>query len=130
MSRRRWGDPLAGNQGRRQARVSDLLRRQISTVIEERFRDQLPAMVTITEVRTSGDLRQAKVFASVLAEKQQQVVVIEQLNVWSQDIRFQVANRVLLKFMPTLEFLLDLTAERAQRIEELLHGSDSGEPNR
>lgn len=124
MSRRRWGDPLAKNPGRRQARVNDLLRRTIGEILQSKFADKVGAMVTVTEVRTSGDLRHARTFVSVLADKDLQVETIRQLQGLRQELRQLLAARVVLKYVPSLEFRLDESAERAQRIEELLHRND------
>lgn len=125
MSRRRWGDPLAKNPGRRQARVNDLLRRQISDILQKEYSDRIEAMVTITEVRTTGDLHHARIFAAILAAENQQNQVIKTLQNTRQELRQQLASRVVLKYIPTLEFILDDSAERAQHIEELLQQNDS-----
>ena len=125
MSRRRYGDPLAKNPGRRQARVNDLLRRQIGEILQREHSERINVMVTITEVRTSGDLRHARVFVSVLADKDQQAEAIRILQNTRQELRKHLAARIVMKYVPTLEFLLDDSSERAQRIEELIHRNDS-----
>jgi len=61
MSRRRWGDPIARDPHRRQARVNDLIRRQLAMILEREFRDRLPPDHG-DEVRISGDLRHAAHF--------------------------------------------------------------------
>lgn len=127
MSRRRWGDPLARTPGRRQARVNDLLRRQIGLILEEEFSDKIEALVTVTEVRTTGDLRHARTFVAVLAERDLQSATIQTLQNARQEVRQYLASRVVLKYIPTLEFILDESFERARRIEDLLHPDDSGE---
>jgi ribosome-binding factor A len=127
MSRRRFGDPAARDPGRRQARVNDLLRRQLGLILEREFRDRLPALVTITEIRTSPDLRHAKVYASVLAERPVQDKAIELLHHMTPEIRQFLAGEVLLRYLPTLEFVLDLTAEYAQHIDDLIHDHDPRE---
>jgi ribosome-binding factor A len=127
MSRRRFGDPMARDPGRRQARVNDLLRRQLGLILEREFRDQLPALTTITEVRTSPDLRHARVFVSVYAEKPVQERTIQALRHLNPEVRKFLAGEVLLRFLPSLDFVLDLSAEYAQHIEDLLKSDDSGE---
>ena len=127
MSRRRFGDPLARDPERRQARVNDLLRRQLGMILEREFRDRLPAMATITEVRTTSDLRHARVFISVYADKPLQEKTIRILQEVTPEVRQVLAGEVLLRFLPTLEFIQDLSAEYAQHIEDLLHGHESGE---
>lgn len=125
MSRRRFGDPLARDPGRRQARVNDLLRRQVGMILEREFRDQLSVLVTVTEVHTSPDLRHARVFVSVLADKPVQETTIHRLHQLTSEVRQHLAGEVLLRYLPTLEFVLDLSAEYAQHIDDLLHGNES-----
>jgi len=124
MSRRRWGDPLARDPQRRQARVNDLIRRQLAMILEREFRDRLPALITVTEVRISGDLRHARIFVAILAERPQQEAAIKFLQNNRPELRQLLGAQVILKYLPTLEFVLDLSAEQAQRIEELLRGND------
>jgi ribosome-binding factor A len=126
MSRRRWGDPLAGDPSRRQARVNDLIRRQISMILERRFSERLGVLVTVTAVRTTSDLRQARVYVAVLAEKDQQEATIKSLHHLSQEIRQSLAGEIIIKYVPTLEFFLDDSADQVLRIEELLR---SGKPD-
>ncbi len=128
MSRRRWGDPLARDPNRRQARINDLLRRRISLILENRFRDQLAALLAVTEVRTTRDLRHARVFVSVYGDREKQENTIHSLQMQHREIRQMLASDIILKYIPSLEFILDLSLERAQRIEELLHGDDFDEP--
>lgn len=127
MSRRRFGNPASRDPGRRQARVNDLLRRQLGLILEREFRDQIPAMATVTEVRTTADLRHARVFVSVYADRPVQEKTMNVLLQLTPEIRQFLAGEVLLRFLPTLEFRLDLSAEYAQHIEDLLHGHESGE---
>ena len=127
MSRRRWGDPLAKNPGRRQARVNDLLRREIGNILQRVYSDRLNALVTVTEVRTTGDLRHARIFVAVLAAREQQTESLKKLQNIRSELRQHLAERIVLKYVPTLTFMLDDSAERAQRIEELLDRDDSRE---
>ncbi|TKJ41697.1 ribosome-binding factor A [candidate division LCP-89 bacterium B3_LCP] len=128
MSRRRWGDPLAKTPGRRQARVNDLLRRQIGNILQKKFSDDIGAMVTVTEVRTSGDLRHARTFVSIYADKPQQEAAIRKLQNIRQKLRQILAGEISLKYVPSLEFIIDESTERAQRIEDLLQRDDSEDP--
>ncbi len=122
MSRRRWGDPLARDPGRRQARVNDLLRRQVSMIIERDFRDELAAMATVTEVRTTADLRHARIFVSVYGDQERQQNTIQALQNRRAELRQILGSQIILKYLPSLEFRLDTSAEYAQHIEDLLHG--------
>jgi ribosome-binding factor A len=129
MSRRRWGDPLARDPHRRQARVNDLIRRALGIIFEREYRDRVSALITVTEVRTSGDLRHARIFVAIYADKPKQEEAIRFLQNSRPELRQLLGSEVILKYLPTLDFVLDLSAERAQRIERLLSGHDpDGEP--
>ncbi len=130
MSRRRWGDPLAKNPGRRQARVSDLLRREIGELVQRKYADSAQPLITVTEVRVSGDLRQARIFVTVLADGERQHTALRSLQNARQELRKLLAGRIELKYVPSLQFCIDDSAERAQRIQELLEksrGSEQGD---
>jgi ribosome-binding factor A len=92
----------------------------MGNILQRKYADKFGALVTVTEVRTSGDLRHAKVFVAVLAEKDQQSDIIKRLQHKRQDLRQDLAERIVLKYVPTLDIRIDDSAERASRIEELL----------
>ena len=85
--------------------------------------------ITITEVRVSPDLRDGRVFVSIVGDDE---VVDEKLK-WLRKqaplIRRELSKRIVLKFLPKLEYVLDHAAERGTRIVQLLDEVDreSGE---
>lgn len=103
----------------RQRRVADLIARELSLILQERVQDPRLAGATITYVRMSRDLRQATVFiASKNADNDRETLqALEHSNAF---LRRELAARVLLRFVPELQFSIDDTWQRAQRIESLL----------
>lgn len=82
--------------------------------------DRLSAVtVSVTEVRMSPDLRQAKVFVKPLLG-QDEDPVIKALQVNTAFFQREVATRLGLKFAPKLSFRADESFDEASRIEELL----------
>jgi ribosome-binding factor A len=61
---------------------------------------------------------------SVYAEHEKQAAVIVHLQSQRQEMRRLLADRIVMKYIPTLEFIIDDSAERAQHIEELLKSRD------
>ena len=55
-------------EGKRLDRVNQLIREEISTLLQRELKDPRLGFVTVTEVETSKDLRTAKIFVSVLGE--------------------------------------------------------------
>ncbi len=125
MSRRRWGDPLAKNPGRRQARVNDLLRREVGEILQMKYTDSSLPLITVTEVRVSGDLKNARIFLAILGDDDECDKALHTIQKNRPQIRQLLADRIVLKYVPTLFFLIDDSAKRAARIEELLSHSGS-----
>ena len=101
-------------------RINNLIRSEISTMLTRDLHDPLIGFVTITEVDVSPDLRHAKVFFSVLGDAEQVKASIKGLLRARKFINSRLAERVELRYIPHLRFLLDETAANAQRMQELL----------
>lgn len=90
-------------------RINELLRREISTVLQRDF-EFGGALVTVTAVEITQDLREAKVFVGVLGGYGAKV--LEQLSQRRGLIQSRVAKRVVLRCTPVLDFRLDTSAQR------------------
>lgn len=104
---------------RRTERVDELLKQEIARVIRD-LKDPRVGFATVMDVRTSPDLRHARVYVSVLGEDSARQATIEALEGARGYVRARVGEAVTLKYLPELEFELDRTLERAARLEELL----------
>ncbi|WP_375201911.1 30S ribosome-binding factor RbfA [Hyphococcus sp.] len=110
----------------RQLRAGELIRHALVEVLQrETLRD--PALagvsVTISEVRVSPDLKQAKVFASPLGGGDEAGVVAA-LNRMAAYLRGLLGKKIEMKFTPALTFLMDETFAEAQKIDRLLSRPD------
>ena len=90
-------------------RINELLRREISTVLQRDF-EFGGALVTVSGVDITQDLREAKVFVGVLGGYGAKV--IEQLSQRRALIQSRVAKRVVLRCTPKHDFRLDTSAAR------------------
>jgi ribosome-binding factor A len=104
---------------RRTVRVDQLLKQEIARVISD-MKDPRIGFATVMDVRTSPDLRHARVFVSVLGAEDQKQVALDALGGARGFIRTRVGQEITLKYLPELHFELDRTLEQAARIEELL----------
>ena len=102
-------------------RINELLRREISTVVQRDFEFK-NALVTISGAEITQDLREAKVFVSVLGGHSQRI--LEQLEQKRGLIQSRVASRVVLRCTPVLSFRLDESAERGVDMVNLLDEVD------
>lgn len=105
---------------RRLYKVNESLREVVSEAIERDVKDPRLGFVTVTGVVTSPDLREARVFVSVLGDEQQRQDSLTALQAAHGAIQARVATRIRLKRTPRLAFVYDDTTDRALHINELL----------
>ena len=112
----------------RRLRVQDLLREEISLIVQQEVRDPGLGFVTIVDVRLSEDLKLAKVYFSIYGSDEEKENTVAALKRSKGYIKFLLGKRVKLKYMPELNFVPDDTLERVQRIGEILsREADAGE---
>ncbi len=113
--------------GIRPAKVGDLLKEEISTIILRDLKDPRVGFSTVTGVKVTNDLKSARVFISVMGSAEQKSSELEALNHATHFIQGLLRTRVSLKYIPTLHFILDETLDYAENIEHLidqLHNAD------
>lgn len=96
------------------------VQRAISEILRTEIDDPLIGFVTVTDVEMSPDLKHARIYVSVLGSDEEKTESMKGVRRAGKFIRGQLAERVELRYVPELRFELDETAEKAQRIEELL----------
>ena len=104
----------------RTVRINELVQREISDILRQRFQSEAVAL-TITEVRVAPDLRDARVFVSILGDDD---FAKEKLR-WlrrkaSMLIREEVAKRVVLKYLPKFDYLFDRSLPQSIRVLQVL----------
>ncbi len=104
---------------KRSQRVSDLLREEIAEIVKFKLKDPRLGFITVTGVDVTEDIRMASVYVSVLKDEEKKST-IEILNAAKSFIRSELSKRLRMKFIPTIEFRLDLSAEYGSKIEKLL----------
>ena len=104
----------------RMRRVDEAMREVLSDAITQDLKDPRRGFVTVTAVDTQPDLRHARVYVSVLGDDAQQRLTLDGLRSAHGFLQRRVAAELRTKNTPTLEFVYDDTAERAQRVEQIL----------
>jgi ribosome-binding factor A len=107
-------------QGKRLDRVNQLVKEEISTVLQRELKDPRLGFVSVTEVETSKDLRQAKVFVSVLGDERKWSASLQALHSARGFIRNWLRTHLDLRVIPVLDFRADRSMEHAARIQALL----------
>lgn len=101
----------------RLVQVNANLQRELSLILTELF-DPKGALLTLTHVLVTPDLRQATVWISILNAHQPQEL-IKELNERSSEFYEALSKRVKMKYTPALTFCLDEQSEDQGRLEEL-----------
>jgi ribosome-binding factor A len=110
--------------GERLRRVDAAMRHVVGDAVSQDLKDPRVGFVTVTDVKTSADLRHARVYVSVLGTPAEREASLEGLRSAHGYLQRRVASELHLKNTPELRFILDDTAERAFRVEELLHDEE------
>jgi len=99
-------------------RLNELLRSELATMInKEDFLDN--GIITITKVKCSSDLRQAKVFVSILPEGLTGTA-IKRINTHNKYFIRELGKKLKLKFIPKINFIIDGTEPYVAQIEETI----------
>jgi len=106
----------------RNERIQELIKEEVSRIIQFRLQDPRVGMVTVTDAKVSVDLRYAKIYFTVLGDEADQVSCLDGLNHARKYIRGELAGNVQLRYVPEITFEFDNSLNQAMRIEELLAG--------
>jgi ribosome-binding factor A len=110
----------------RMRRVDEAMRVVLSETISTDLSDPRIGFVTVTAVKTSPDLRHARVYVSVLGSAEERRTSLEGLGSAVGFLQSRVGSVLRLKHTPTLSFLLDDSVDHGMRITEILN--ELGEP--
>jgi ribosome-binding factor A len=104
----------------RVVKLADQIKVIVAEMLERRIKDPRLGFVTVTDVRLTGDSREATVFYTVLGSEAERAGTAAALRSATGLIRSQVGKQLGLKFTPTIEFVLDAVPENARQIDDLL----------
>ena len=109
--------------GERMRRVDEAIRQVVADTLAAELADPRVGFVTVTDVKTTPDLRAARVFVSVLGADAVREDSLAGLRSAHGLLQRRIAAELHLKRTPTLEFVYDSTTDRALRVESLLRES-------
>ena len=104
----------------RYIKVAEQIKVIVAELLERRIKDPRLGFVTLTDVRLTGDGREATVFYTVLGDDAERAGTAAALESATGMLRTAVGTQLGIKFAPTLAFVLDATPESAKQIEDLL----------
>lgn len=112
---------------RRVARVEKEIQGVISTFIIQKLQPELPGLVTVGRVQVPPDLRQAKVYISLLnlnlddkVSEDDLDLSIEILQAWAPEMQHALNQKIQMKYLPKLTFYADESSDKILKIENLL----------
>lgn len=104
----------------RTARVGELLKREISNIIQRDLQDPRLGFVTVTRVSVTKDLKQTDIWISVMGDHTVKHTSLDTLNHARNRIKELLSGRVTLRFLPGLRFHLDTSIEYNAHISEVI----------
>lgn len=106
---------------RRADRVAAVIREEVALFLTSGAKDpRLQALITVTAVDVTRDLKNARIFVSMLGSESECAASLEALSGMTGHLRTRVSKVMRLRVAPELSFRLDETIARAARIESLL----------
>ncbi|HWM77571.1 MAG TPA: 30S ribosome-binding factor RbfA [Methylomirabilota bacterium] len=109
-------------QGKRLERVNQLIKEEISAVLQRQIKDPRLGFVTVTEVDTTADLKLARVYVSVLGPEEQWAKSFKALESARGFVWNWLRKHLDLRVTPQLAFRPDRSMEHAAHIQSLLAG--------
>lgn len=108
------------SQGSRPERVADQIRKELSVLLAREVQDPGIGFLTITRVKVTPDLQQARVFYTIIGDDKARKETAKALGRALPFLRRQVGQRVRLRTVPDLQFMYDESIEQQDRIERII----------
>ncbi len=101
-------------------KLQELMKQEISQIILRELKDPRIGFVTVTQVELTGDLRNAKIYVSIMGNEKQVKDTLKGLNSSMGFIRREVGHRIRMRVTPELTLALDKSLDYSAHIQELL----------
>ncbi|MBI2870071.1 MAG: 30S ribosome-binding factor RbfA [Chloroflexi bacterium] len=102
-------------------KINSVIQQELSELLHSQVKDpRLSQFICVTDVRTSPDIKFAKVFVSFIGTEEEKVKAMSALSGAAGFLRKELARRLRLRSIPELSFHWDDSIERADRVMSLL----------
>lgn len=108
---------------KRSRQVSDLIHRDLAFILRRETNDTRLNQISITEVSVSPDLRNARVYYTLLDDSQLEEVK-NALAKGTGFLRHALADKITLRYVPKIEFIYDKNLEQAEQLSSLINKLD------
>jgi ribosome-binding factor A len=104
----------------RTEKVAEEIKHQLASIMSRELGELHLGLVTVTRVRISRDLKNAKAYLSFIGNKEPAETCIEKINLRKKQIKMLLGKNMHLKFVPEIDFYFDDNMEYASRIDEII----------
>ncbi len=105
---------------RRVLKAAEAIREVVSMAILVELRDPRIQLVTVTRVEVSADLRNAKVYVSVMGDESQQQLALHGLRHSAGFLQHKLSDRINTRYTPRLRFVLDQGVKKSAEVHRIL----------
>ena len=102
-------------------KLQELMKQEISDIIFHELKDPRIGFVTVTSVACTEDLREAKIYVSVMGDEKKARDTLNGLNSSLGFVRLEIGKRIRLRFTPEISFALDTSLSYSDHIQRLLN---------
>ena len=111
-------------------RINSLIRQEISGLLSQEVKDpRLGNYISITEVDTSGDLRQTRIYVSFIGNDEEKQAALTALNAASGYFHSVLMKRLRLRHVPEISFYWDDSIARGARLQSLIDEVNTDDDN-
>ncbi|MCU0452151.1 MAG: 30S ribosome-binding factor RbfA [Bacteroidetes bacterium] len=103
----------------RAERVASVIKEEVGRMFQRRFSMDEAGLMTVTDVRVTPDLRQARIFVSVFGDAKRKERSLKLLEEHKSAIRSEVGKAVRLRLTPEIVFVLDESMDHAIHLEKI-----------
>jgi ribosome-binding factor A len=108
------------SQGSRPERVGEEIRQEMSILLAREVHDPGLGFVTVTRVKVSPDLQQARIYYTLIGDDRARKDTERALERAKPFLRRQIGSRIRMRRVPELSFEFDRSVEHQDRIERIL----------
>lgn len=101
-------------------KLQELIKQEMSKMLLREIKDPRIGFVTVTDVEMTGDLREAKIFVSIMGDEEKVQESLKGLNSALGFIRREIGRRIKIRFTPEISFALDTSLDYSDHIQKIL----------
>ena len=110
-------------------RVEETMLKQLSMIMDGFLRDKNFPMTTLMSIDSDPGLQMAKVKISVYGSEEKKKEVLEFINKNKKHLRYLLAKKIRIKFMPDIVFIEDRSLDMIEKIERIIQSERDKEKN-